>query len=139
MRATLFQQIKNEGIYDESEEEKEDDSFESDISNNRIFNNKKENFEFSLMSDVNEYNKIKNNSNIVDNEKNNLKISRKESDLYDKKSEFSLYSIKTNFKEKENKGININTGNKYEKYNFVNHGKNNSLVSNTKIKKYLIK
>ena len=136
MRATLFQQIKNEGIYDESEEEKEDDSFESDISNSRLFNNKKENFELSLIS--NDNNKIKNN-NIVDNEKNELRISRKESDLYDKKSDFSLYSIKTNFKDKENKGVNMNTGNNYGNFNFIKHGKNNSLVSNNKIKKYYIK
>ena len=136
MRATLFQQIKNEGIYDESEEEKEDDSFESDISNSRLFNNKKENFELSLISNNN--NKIKNN-NIVDNEKNELRISRKESDLYDKKSDFSLYSIKTNFKDKENKGVNINTGNNYGNFNFIKHGKNNSLVSNNKIKKYYLK
>ena len=95
MRATLFQQIKNEGIYDESEEEKEDDSFESDInSNNLMLNNRKENFEFSLIS--NEKKKKKYSG------ENNKKKYRNESDLYDKKSDLSLYSIKTDFKDKKN-------------------------------------
>jgi hypothetical protein len=50
MRKTLFQQIKNEGYYDESEEENEDESLESDNDNisNFILNRQKENFEFSL-------------------------------------------------------------------------------------------
>jgi hypothetical protein len=95
MRATLFQQIKNEGIYDESEEEKEDDSFESDInSNNLMLNNRKENFEFSLISNE------KKKKNYYG--ENNKKKYRNESDLYDKKSDLSLYSIKTDFKDKKN-------------------------------------
>ena len=102
MRATLFQQIKNEGIYDESEEEKEDDSFESEENSyNLILNNKKENFDFSLISNNN--NK-KQKDEVINND---FKKFRNESDLYDKKSNFSLYSIKTNFKEKENKNTTI--------------------------------
>ena len=33
----------------------------------------------------------------------------------------------------------MNTGNNYGNFNFIKHGKNNSLVSNNKIKKYYIK
>ena len=97
MRATLFQQIKNEGIYDESEEEKEDDSFESDINS---INNRKENFEFSLIS-----NEKKNKYYYGEN---NKKKYRNESDLYDKKSDLSLYSIKTDFKDKKNQKNYVN-------------------------------
>ena len=39
MRQTLFQQIKNEGLYDESEEENEDDSLENDTKNTPKYNN----------------------------------------------------------------------------------------------------
>ena len=58
MRKTLFQKIKNEGIYDESEEEQEDDSFESD-NNSNLAMNKKESFDFSLVPNLNKKMSIK--------------------------------------------------------------------------------
>ena len=129
MRATLFQQIKNEGIYDESEEEKEDDSFESDINSSNIMLNKKENFDFSLIS--NEFKKKVNYGNT--NNSNKIKKYRNESDLYDKKSDLSLYSIKTDFKDKKNNQNNY--GNIIDTYNYNNHLKNNSQIPNNIIKK----
>ena len=90
MRKTLFQQIKNEGIYDESEEENEDESLESDNDNykdnknNLILNRIKENFNLNIFKD------------------------KKENDLLDKKSENSLYSIKTSYKENDNDNNNNN-------------------------------
>ena len=91
MRKSLFQQIKNEGIYDESDEENEDDSLEYDdnndnINNNIINNRNKEGFELSLLSDG--LNKLKNQI--------------KKEELDDKKSDMSLYSIKTDYKVNNN-------------------------------------
>ena len=91
MRKSLFQQIKNEGIYDESDEENEDDSLEYDdnndnINNNIINNRNKEGFELSLLSDG----------------LNNLKNKIKKEELDDKKSDMSLYSIKTDYKVNNN-------------------------------------
>lgn len=101
MRATLFQQIKNEGLYDESEEENEDDSFDSeDNSNNLILNNKNENCDFPLNKDnIRIKDKIP-----IERYSQNLK----KNSLNDKKSEFSLYSVKTSFKEKESNNIGQN-------------------------------
>ena len=109
MRKTLFQQIKNEGLYDDSEEENEDESFESDkendnMNNNIINNRKKEGFEFSLLSDG--LNNLNNNLNSIRNRQN-----WKNEDMNDKKSEISLYSIKTDFRDKD---ININNINNYD-------------------------
>ena len=55
MRKTLFQQMKNEGLYDDSEEENEDNSLEYDdenetFNNNILSNRQREGFEFSLIS-----------------------------------------------------------------------------------------
>ena len=91
MRKSLFQQIKNEGLYDESDEENEDDSLEYDdnndnINNNIINNRNKEGFELSLLSDG--LNKLKNQI--------------KKEELDDKKSDMSLYSIKTDYKANNN-------------------------------------
>jgi hypothetical protein len=135
MRKTLFQQIKNEGIYDESEEEKEDDSFESDINSNNILLNKKENFNFSLAS--NESREVINKNEV----NNNNKKFRNESDLYDKKSDYSLYSIKTNFKDKQKNNNNNNNnisklhGNYIENIDKNKHLKKDNFIPNTKIKK----
>ena len=109
MRKTLFQQIKNEGLYDDSEEENEDESFESDkendnMNNNIINNRKKEGFEFSLLSDG--LNNLNNNLNSIRNRQN-----WKNEDMNDKKTEISLYSIKTDFRDKD---ININNINNYD-------------------------
>ena len=124
MRKTLFQQIKFEGLYDESEEEDEDDSLDSDNddSNNLMLNRKTENFDFSLLSN----NSIKKNNKEDDNNSNGLKNLKgnKDNDLFDKKSELSLYSIKTNFKDKENKN-NIDESNNQD---FSRHLKNKSYL-----------
>ena len=111
MRKTLFQQIKNEGLYDDSEEEIEDDSFDTEnenMNNNILTNRKKEGFEFSLLSDglknLNNLNRIKNNGNINDNNYANN----------DKNSDLSLYSIKTDYKIEDN---NINNNEYYENNN----------------------
>ena len=102
MRKTLFQQIKNEGLYDDSEEEMEDDSLDSEnenMNNNIMTNRKKEGFEFSLISDglknFKNLNKIKNNENF-----NNNNV------LNDKNSNLSLYSIKTDYKAEDNNNAN---------------------------------
>ena len=111
MRKTLFQQIKNEGLYDDSEEEIEDDSLDTEnenMNNNILTNRKKEGFEFSLLSDglknLNNLNRIKNNGNINDNNYANN----------DKNSDLSLYSIKTDYKIEDN---NINNNEYYENNN----------------------
>ena len=129
MRKTLFQQIKNEGIYDESEEEKEDDSFESDINSNNILLNKKENFNFSLAS--NESREVINKNEV----NNNNKKFRNESDLYDKKSDYSLYSIKTNFKDKQKNNNNNSKlhGNYIENVDKNKHLKKDNFIPNTYI------
>ena len=104
MRKTLFQQIKNEGLYDDSEEEEdEDDSLESDnedenTNNNIMTNRQKEGFELSLLSDG--LNKLKNK---INNDK------FKNQELNDKKDDISLYSIKTDFKINNNINNNINS------------------------------
>ena len=120
MRQTLFQQIKNEGLYDESEEENEDDSLENDNNNNNdnnILNNMKRNgLELSLISNgLNNINNINNmssikNKNFLDDNNNNNDI------LSDKKSDLSLYSIKTDYKGKNNNDGNINKENKETTY-----------------------
>ena len=114
MRKTLFQQIKNEGLYDDSEEEIEDDSFDTEnenMNNNILTNRKKEGFEFSLLSDglknLNNLNRIKNNGNINDNNYANN----------DKNSDLSLYSIKTDYKAEDNNNVNEF----YENNNFENN------------------
>ena len=100
MRQTLFQQIKNEGIYDDSDEESEEESLESDNENestnsNIINNRQKEGFEVSLLS------------NGLERFKNKMKINNVNAENFnDKKSEISLYSIKTDYK--ENNNINNN-------------------------------
>jgi len=106
MRKTLFQQIKNEGIYDDSEEESEDDSLESDSDNettnsNIVNNRQKEGFEVSLLS------------NGLEHLKNKMEINQEGGmeNLSEKKSEMSLYSIKTDYKVKDNNDIKINVNN----------------------------
>ena len=115
MRKTLFQQIKNEGLYDDSEEESEDDSLESDdedndINNFIITNRKKEGFGLSLLpGGLKKLNKI-----------NNIKISGQSKYIIDKTSSvnISLYSMKTAYKAKENNtnnNINISINNNEQK------------------------
>ena len=75
----------------EKKEENEDDSLEYDdnndnINNNIINNRNKEGFELSLLSDG----------------LNNLKNKIKKEELDDKKSDMSLYSIKTDYKVNNN-------------------------------------
>ena len=115
MRKTLFQQIKNEGFYDESEEENEDESLESDNENtsNLILNRKKENFGLSL---------IPKKIPLKDNFNLNIIQGKKEGDSIDKKSENSLYSIKTSYKEDNN--INKDLTN-YQSQR-IRHSKNKS-------------
>ena len=115
MRKTLFQQIKNEGLYDDSEEESEEDSLESedednDMNNFIIANRKKEGFGLSLLPGG--FKKM--------NKKNNIKNSGQMKDLNDKKSSanFSLYSVKTDYKAKDNNinnNINISINNNENK------------------------
>ena len=91
MRKTLFQQIKNEGLYDESEEESEEslESDDNDIFDNIKNNRKKEGFELSLISDgLNKFKGIKNQKCNID-------------DMNDKKDDITLYSIKTDYKFKD--------------------------------------
>ena len=107
MRKTLFQQIKNEGIYDDSDEESEEESLESDneneSTNSHIVNNRqKEGFEISLLTNGLEH--FKNKINI-----NNENVNNIENINNDKKSDISLYSIKTDYKENDN--INNNNVN----------------------------
>ena len=104
MRKTLFQQIKNEGIYDDSDEESEEESLESDneneSTNSHIVNNRqKEGFEISLLTNGLEH--FKNKINI-----NNENVNNIENINNDKKSDMSLYSIKTDYK--ANNNINNN-------------------------------
>ena len=126
MRKTLFQQIKNEGIFDESEEENEDESLESDDDNtsNYILNRQKENFELSL---------IPKKIPLKDNFNLNIIQDKKETDSIDKKSENSLYSIKTSYKEDNN---NNNNNNNKDLTNYQNqkirHSKNRSSVYENK-------
>jgi hypothetical protein len=120
MRKTLFQQIKNEGYYDESEEENEDESLESDNDNisNFILNRQKENFEFSLTP---KKIPLKENFNL------NIIEDKKENDSIDKKSGNSLYSIKTSYKEDNN---NKDLGNYQDQG--IRHSKNKSSVYENK-------
>ena len=130
MRKTLFQQIKNEGIYDESEEEKEDDSFESDNNSKNYILNKKETFDFSLIP--NGYKKTNSKNKIEVENNDEKKKHRNESDLYDKKSEFSLYSIKTNYKDKQNNNNNKINENYIDNFNNNKYVIKDSLILNKK-------
>ena len=124
MRKTLFQQIKNEGMFDESEEENEDESLESDNDNtsNFILNRQKENFELSLAS---KKIPLKDNFNL------NVIQNNKENDLIDKKSENSLYSIKTSYKEDNNNNNNNKDLTNYQNQR-IRHSKNKSSVYENK-------
>ena len=117
MRKTLFQQIKNEGLYDDSEEESEDDSLESedddnDINNFIINNRKREGFGLSLLPGG--FKKL-----------NNVKISGQSKDINDKKTNtnISLYSMKTDFKAIDN---NTNNNINISMYNNDNKNDNNN-------------
>ena len=120
MRRTLFQQIKNEGIYDESEEENEDDSYESEdnTTNNFILNNKKEKFDFSLVPQ----NTMKTENSLASNF---IKKSRKGSDL-------SLYSIKTNFKDKDKNTDIKRNGTKNDNIFLINQSLNKISIGNNR-------
>ena len=125
MRKTLFQQIKNEGIFDESEEENEDESLESDDDNtsNYILNRQKENFELSL---------IPKKIPLKDNFNLNIIQDKKETDSIDKKSENSLYSIKTSYKEDNNNNNNNNKDLTNYQNQKIRHSKNRSSVYENK-------
>ena len=113
MRKTLFQQIKNEGFYDESEEENEDDSLESENDNtsNLILNKKKE------LSLITKKIPLRENFNLNEIE------DKKESDSN------SLYSIKTSFKENNNN----RDSRSYQNQRII-HSKNNSSIYQNKIR-----
>ena len=113
MRKTLFQQMKNEGLYDDSEEENEDNSLEYDdendtFNNNILSNRQREGFEFSLISDgLHRINTLKKNEKM------------------NKKDDLSIYSIKTDYKVKDNIDNDINNNisnndNVFENNNFGN-------------------
>ena len=111
--------MKNGGLYDDSEEENEDDSLEYDdendtFNNNILSNRQREGFEFSLISDgLHRLNTLKKNKK--------MKIEG----INNKKDDLSIYSIKTDYKVKDNIDNDINNNinnndNVFENNNFGN-------------------